>query len=158
MRGWLGAAGAGRQCAPASPVRRFCAGPLNFTVRPPEIVHREPTLSRSHVPCKVGAPAAGLCVHLCNTCSGRKVRRLDPEYMILLSVLAVVAVIFVVVFRRRMWSLADEYSMVARFAGSLRHQTSFNKSTQHHQSRNREPARGDDCPNFDSRRLANSVA
>ena len=25
MRGWLGAASAGRQCAPASPVRRFCA-------------------------------------------------------------------------------------------------------------------------------------
>jgi len=35
-------------------------------------------------------------------------QKVRPEYMILLSVLAVVAVIFVVVFRRRMWSLADE--------------------------------------------------
>jgi hypothetical protein len=31
-----------------------------------------------------------------------------PEYAILICVLAVVAVIFVVVFKRRMWSLADE--------------------------------------------------
>ena len=32
-RGWLCAAGAGRQCAPASPVRPS-ARPFNFTVRP----------------------------------------------------------------------------------------------------------------------------
>jgi hypothetical protein len=35
-------------------------------------------------------------------------QKANPEYVILFSALAVMAVIFVVVFRRRMWSLADD--------------------------------------------------
>ena len=152
-RQWLRAAGAGRQRTPAALIGRG-SRPLNFTVRPPEIVLRESTLCGSHVPSKVGAPGRSLCFRFCvHVVEGK--REGQPGYLILSAALAVMAVVFVVMFKRRMWNLADDVLdggtyLLVRFGAR---EASINLSDITNVEA--EQVRGDD--GFDLRRLASSA-